>query len=210
MVRLEERLRLIVVTPGRGEPRELERLCAACIEAGASALWIRERSLEPAVLQELLGALRERAAARGTLLILAGHLELPAAARPGGFHLGWLDAAPSDVRARVGPDCLLGYSAHDPLEPDRFAACDYVTLSPIFETSSKPVERPPLGLERFGRLAEGLDLPVVGLGGIDRHNAGRVIRAGAAGVAVMRAVTGARHPGRAVAELRRIVDEALV
>ena len=209
MTRLSRRLRLIVVTPGRGDLPELEQLGWACIKAGVSAIWVRERTLESAALADLFAGLRARAESRRTLLLLGGHSDWPTGRAPDGYQLGFRDAPAPLLRERIGSDTVLGYSAHDPLEPDRFSACDYVTLSPVYPTTPKPVERPPLGLLRFAELAARIEVPVIGLGGIDRHNAADVIRAGAAGVAVMRAVTDAADPERAARDLLSIVAEAL-
>ncbi len=53
-------------------------------------------------------------------------------------------------------------------------------------------------------------VPVLGIGGITRENAGAVIAAGAAGVAVISAILAAPDPVRAAAELRAAVEAAAV
>jgi thiamine-phosphate pyrophosphorylase len=94
------------------------------------------------------------------------------------------------ARALLGPGALIGVSAHDGAGIARAAAqgADYVTLSPVFPSLSKPGYGPPLELEGFARLAANAPLPVLALGGIDAGNAASVRAAGAAGVAVMGAL----------------------
>jgi thiamine-phosphate pyrophosphorylase len=81
------------------------------------------------------------------------------------------------------------------------ADADYLGVGPIWETPSKADADPALGLDELARICAAVRVPVVAIGGIDASNAGACIRAGAAGVAVIRAAT---DPA-----LRRAVDEAL-
>ena len=74
-------------------------------------------------------------------------------------------------------------------------------MGPIWETPSKDDADPALGLDELARICRAVSTPVVAIGGIDASNAAACIRAGAAGVAVIRAAT---DPA-----LRRAVDEAL-
>ena len=92
---------------------------------------------------------------------------------------------------------LVGRSRH---RASHSSYADYVTVSPIYPTISKPGYGPPLGASSAGRVA---DVPWLALGGID--SARRVAEcraAGAVGVAVMGAVMRADDPGAVVAELR--------
>jgi thiamine-phosphate pyrophosphorylase len=86
-------------------------------------------------------------------------------------------------------------------EPD----ADYVHLAPIFAPLSKPLERIPLGLAGL-RAARATGVPVIAQGGIEPANARAVLAAGAAGVAVTGAISGAADPARAVRALRSALD----
>jgi thiamine-phosphate pyrophosphorylase len=80
--------------------------------------------------------------------------------------------------------------------------CDWVTLSPIFTTASKPGYGPALGVGGLVSLLAATTVPVYALGGIDSPEAVAACRsAGAHGVAVMGAIMRARRPGPLVAEL---------
>jgi len=71
----------------------------------------------------------------------------------------------------------------------------------VWETPSKHDADPAIGLDGLREICDAVDIPVIAIGGIDASNATECIRAGAAGVAVIRAAT---DPG-----LRRAVDMAL-
>ena len=74
------------------------------------------------------------------------------------------------------------------------AGADYVTISPIFPTQSKPGYGPPLSLEGLAKAANLAKIPVIALGGVTAANANSCRRAGAAGVAVMGTIMRASDP----------------
>ena len=101
--------------------------------------------------------------------------------------------SPAAARQRLGATALIGQSAHNGEEAGAAgrAGADYVTLSPIFVTASKPGYGPALGLSVLG---EAWPLPVLALGGIDKSNHAACLRAGAAGIAVMGSAMRAENP----------------
>ena len=78
----------------------------------------------------------------------------------------------------------------------------YLGAGPIWATPSKPDAAPAIGLDGLRDVCLSVSIPVVAIGGIDASNAADCIRAGAAGVAVIRAVA-------EIEALRAAVDEAL-
>jgi thiamine-phosphate pyrophosphorylase len=82
---------------------------------------------------------------------------------------------------------LIGVSAHTSAEAATLiaAGADYVTISPIFLTDSKPGYGPALGLAGLAATVAAAKGPVVALAGIHPGNARSCLDAGAAGVAVM-------------------------
>jgi len=100
-----------------------------------------------------------------------------------GVHLGQSD--PGADRARAA-GLLLGRSAVT-FEQAVEADADYLGVGPIWETPSKDDADPALGLDELARICRAVSTPVVAIGGIDASNAAACIRAGAAGVAGIRA-----------------------
>ncbi|BCM87451.1 thiamine phosphate synthase [Methylobacterium indicum] len=179
--------RLLVVTDRHGCPEPLETRVAACLAAGARWIWLRDRDLpapERAALAEHLVAQLARV---GGALTIGRDVELAAQVGAAGVQLGDA-AAVAPARARLGQGALLGVSAHSLAEvrAAREAGADYVTLSPIFLTASKPGYGPALGLTALGEAAA--LMPVVALGGLDPTTAPSCRAVGAAAVAMMGAV----------------------
>jgi thiamine-phosphate pyrophosphorylase len=118
-----------------------------------------------------------------------------------GVHLGQSD--PGAERARAA-GILLGISVTKRREAAvaEFSGATYLGAGPVWATPSKPDAEPPIGLDGLRDVCLSTSLPVVAIGGVDAANAAECIRAGAAGVAVIRALDD-------LAALRAAVDEAL-
>jgi len=113
-----------------------------------------------------------------------------------GVHLGQTD---SGAAAAQEAGLIVGRSVSN-LQQALAAEGDYLGAGPVWATPSKRDADPALGLDGLRAICGAVSIPVVAIGGIDASNAGDCIRAGAAGVAVIRAAT---DPG-----LRRAVDAA--
>lgn len=117
-----------------------------------------------------------------------------------GVHLGQGD--PGVERAREA-GIPLGISVTTRREGAvaEFAGATYLGAGPIWRTPSKPDAATPIGIDGLRDTCRSVSIPVVAIGGIDASNAAECIRAGAAGVAVIRAVA-------EIEALRAVVDEA--
>jgi thiamine-phosphate pyrophosphorylase len=131
------------------------------------------------------------------IFVVNDDVEAAIALAADGVHLGQGDAGAEAAREA---GLLLGRSAST-LEQALAADADYLGVGPIWETPSKDDADPAIGLEGLAKICAAVGVPVVAIGGIDASNAADCIRAGAQGVAVIRAAT---DP-----ELRRCVDAAL-
>jgi len=112
------------------------------------------------------------------------------------------------ARLNLRGDMLLGYSAHT-VEEARDAVlsgAQFVTIGPVFDTPSKQgvLSACGVGVIAQTRLAVP-DAAVVALGGLNESNAAQAMRAGADGIAVVRAIMNAPDPRAAAARLRDIV-----
>lgn len=170
---------------------------------------VREKDLDSAALAELAKEIVAIGHRYSATVLVNGDAAAARAAGAAGVHLpqGHSVAAARDA---LGPGALIGVSAHSRAEAEDAAGAgaDYLTLSPVFPTESKPGYGPALGLEAFGRIVRALDMPVLALGGVTAKNAAACLAAGAAGVAVMGTVMRANDPRAAVAELCRSLERA--
>jgi thiamine-phosphate pyrophosphorylase len=176
---------------------ETARLAAA---GGATVLQLR---LKGAPTEELVALGRALSGLLGDLEVeLVVNDDVDAAIELGcGVHLGQGDAGIERAHEAGIP---LGVSVTKRREAAvaEFAGATYVGAGPIWETPSKPDAGSPIGLDGLRDICLSVSIPVVAIGGIDASNAADCIRAGAAGVAVIRAVA-------EIEALRAALDEAL-
>lgn len=189
---------LLVLTDRTQCPGALVDTVAAAVDTGARAVVLREKDLPEAERDRLADALGALLAPVGGLLIRAG------AARPGSTASCHLAAADPFPRERP---VLVGRSCHDraELRQAREEGCDYVLVSPVFPTASKPGYGPALGPAGLARLVDGAP-PAWALGGIGPDDVADCLRAGARGVAVMGPVM--RDPRSVGAYLRALEEVA--
>ncbi len=183
--------------------RTLVDTASAVVAAGAPAILLREKDLPDTERHELAARLFEITAAHDARLVVASDAELAVAVGAAGVHLAGDDPVPHRDGLMVGRSC------HDADEVARAIAdgVDYVTVSPVAATASKPGYGPALGVHGVATLAAGATpMPVLALGGMTTANTPDVLDAGAHGVAVMGAVMRADHPARVVAEFLELMD----
>ena len=118
-----------------------------------------------------------------------------------GVHLGQGDPG---VERAVAAGIPVGISVTKRREAAvaEFAGAAYLGAGPVWTTPSKSDAGTPIGIDGLRDVCLSVSVPVVAIGGIDASNAAECIRAGAAGVAVIRAVA-------EIEALRAVVDEAL-
>ena len=189
---------VLVITDRRQTSQPLEDFAAALFAGGCRWLSIREKDLPAAERLALTGRL-VRLAARWQATVTV-HGDLAAAAVADGLHLPRGGDIPA-ARAALGPRALIGVSAHNPVEAAAAADADYVTLSPIFPSLSKPGHGAEPNLAALRSVSEAVAVPVLALGGVTADRVEACRRAGAAGVAVIGAVAHAEDPARAVGAL---------
>jgi thiamine-phosphate pyrophosphorylase len=181
------------------------------LAGGVSAVMLREKDLATDALvalgRDVAAACRDAGA-----LFLVNH-DVVAARELGadGVHLGFRSITVAAARAMAGEDALVGFSAHEPEETGRavLEGADYVTFGPIYDTPSKQgflVPRGAAALEAAVLAADGA--PVVALGGIVAERVLELRRAGAAGVACIRAVLEAQDETAAARRLRDAWERA--
>lgn len=188
---------VVVLTDRRQTRRPLTEVVAAAVTGGARWVVLREKDLPRAERLVLAVELRAILSEVGGTLIAAGADPLEGRA----VHLPAAGPYPAPEVPLVGRSC------HDATELSRLSTEDYVTLSPVFASQSKPGYGPPLGPAGLSRLIRRARVPVLALGGVDSPSRAAVcLAAGAAGVAVLGAVMRAEDPAQVMAEMTAVVE----
>ena len=192
-----------LITADEAPERVLESVVRALGDAawaGRVALQYRAKDRPPDEVRRVAHALRQITRDAGVALLVNSWIEIAHEVSADGVHLPEQGPAIAEARARLGASALVGVSCHDArglLRADAQGAT-FASVSPVFATPGKGA---PLGPDGFRALVHGARLPVFALGGICCADAPALARAGARGVAVIRAVMQARAPAQALAEM---------
>ncbi|AIZ61947.1 thiamine phosphate synthase [Bacillus sp. FSL R5-0432] len=125
-----------------------------------------------------------------------------------GVHVGQEDTNAKDVRQRIG-NKILGVSTHnlDEVKQAMKDGADYVGMGPVYPTETKKDTRSVQGVSLITEVRRhGLQIPIVGIGGITYDNAAPVIQAGADGVSIISAISQSADPKKAAEKLKSLVE----
>ena len=192
---------LVLVTDRNAtEGRDLGDVVAAALDAGLLAVQLRDRDLPGRPLLALAERLRLLTARAGALLLVNDRVDVAVAAGADGVHLGGASMPVDVARRLLPPGALVGVSTH--AVPEVAAAtADFAFFGPVHATPSKAAFGPPQGVARLREAVAVARIPVLAIGGITRPHIPDLRAAGAAGVAVIRAILSADDPGSATRAL---------
>lgn len=137
----------------------------------------------------------------GAKFILDDHVELVETAGADGVHLGKNDMPVDEARKILGPDKIIGGTANtidDIIRLHRQGA-DYIGCGPFRFTTTKKKLSPVLGLEGYRDIVlkmreNGIDLPIVAIGGITVDDIPAIMGIGVTGIALSGAILNAEDP----------------
>jgi len=202
MPQLESRL-FLVTDRHQTKGRPLVPLLQRVLTAAAPAIQLRERDLSARELVTLALEVQAVTASRRSQLLINDRIDVALALEGVGVHLRSNSLPVSVARQVLGTQRLLGISVHAVEEAVQVESqgADYIVLGPIYETPSKQMFGPPLGIHTLERACRLVRLPIIGIGGVTAARAREMRRAGAFGVAVITAVLGAADVESATHEL---------
>jgi thiamine-phosphate pyrophosphorylase len=194
----------VLVDPEWSCGRDVLTVASAAIEGGATVIQLRDKKASARLLVEQGLALRKLTYERGVLFIVNDRVDVALAVDADGVHIGQDDDMPLQIARRlVGSGHILGVSVGNLNEAVAAVAADadYLSVGPIFSTSTKPNAGSAIGTGMLAELATRYQIPTIGIGGITVQNAREVLQAGAVGVAVITAVISAEDIVAAAREL---------
>ena len=193
---------LLLMTDRNNTALPLSDVLAQALQAGCRWIMIREKDLATAELCPVVEATVTAAKDFGATVSVNNDFTAASICKVKAVHLPQGQPV-ATIRRVMGPETLIGVSAHSVAEAQLAAAegANYVTASPVFATDSKPGYGPALEPEGLAQIVASVRIPVLALGGVTAENAASCIAAGAAGVAVMGSVMRAQNPGAIVGDL---------
>ncbi len=200
-------LYVILDTQALGGRNEIEA-ARQVIQGGARVIQLRDKQRSKSELLGIAQELKKLCAESGVLFIINDWLDLALAADSDGLHLGQKDLPVREARRLLPMDKLVGCSTATLAEAIQAQSdgADYIAVGSIYPTLSKKDFR-LAGLETLKQIRREVSLKVVAIGGINHTNVEEVIKAGADGVAVIRAVLEADDVERATHQLVARIEQ---
>ena len=199
----------VIVDPEATRGRPVVEIAEAVLEGGASLVQLRDKTGEVETVLPTARAIKALCESRGALFIVNDDPALAIASGAHGLHLGQEDMPVAEARRIVGPATIIGRSNNtiEEIEASRDAGADYLAVGAVFPTSTMgKSRRPVVGTDLITTAKQAADQPIVGIGGINRHNAAEVMRAGADCICAVGAITLADNPKTAAQELVEAIE----
>ena len=182
--------RLCFITDA-GAPLPIPDQAERAARGGAGWVQLRHKGLDDAAFAGLAHALIDRLAPLGVGLIVNDRVGVARAVGATGLHVGQSDGDPAAIRARIGPDMVLGLSVEAEAQVAAIpqGCVTYLGVGPVRATASKPDHAPPLGFDALARIVAAAGLPCMAIGGLAADDVTSVRRAGCKGIAVVSAIS---------------------
>lgn len=176
------------ITPGtyQRDSRQLVERVRTLSELGLSAIQVREKLLDAAIVCDLASRIANAVSDTDTLVIVNDRFDIALVSGADGVHLTGRSMNAGVVRASVPDEFLIGVSTHTfpEVKAAKTAGADFAVFGPVFHSPGKAA---PTGTSALSEaVSAGLGMPVVALGGVDRKNFSDAVDAGAGGIAAIR------------------------
>lgn len=204
-------LRLYAITDRRALPAgvTLAQAVEAALDGGVTCLQLREKTASAGEILTLARTLLPLCRARKVPLLINDRVDIALAAGADGVHLGQDDLPLPEARALLGPDRILGATAHTVEEALRAQAegADYLGVGAMFPTGTK-TDTVPTSADTLKAICAAVSIPVVAIGGVNAENLPTLAGTGIAGAAVVSAIFSQSDLTAAARTLRTAADLA--
>lgn len=173
------------------------------INGGATFIQLREKNLNEQSFLEEAVELKTLCAKFHVPFVINDNVEIALKIDADGVHVGQSDMETLDVRAKLGPNKIIGVSAQT-VEQAILAqqhGADYLGVGAVFPTGSKD-DADDVSHETLKAICEAVDIPVIAIGGITYENVEQLSGNGLSGIAVISAIFGQEDIKEATTQLK--------
>lgn len=167
-----------------------ERDVHSAVSCGVEVVQYRNKNAGTRQMYEEAVRLRQICQESSSIFLINDRVDIALATEADGVHLGQSDMPCLAARKLLGPEKIIGVTVHnlaEALQAESIGA-DYLGVSPIFQTATKPDAGKPAGIRLIEEIRAQVDIPLIAIGGINHCNAGDVVRAGADGLCAISCV----------------------
>lgn len=178
------------------------------LKGGATFIQLREKNLDETHFLEEAKEIKELCKKYQVPFVINDNVDIAAAMDADGVHVGQSDMEAGDVRAKLGPDKIIGVSAQtveQALLAEKHGA-DYLGVGAVFPTGSK-ADAVEVDHETLKAICEAVKIPVIAIGGISKENVKELAGSGICGIAVISAIFAQADIEAAAKELKARTEE---
>ena len=169
--------------------RTLYSVVKESLEGGVTFLQLREKELDEEHFLEEARELQKLCREYQVPFVINDNVDIAAAINADGVHVGQSDMEAGDVRAKLGPDKIIGVTAKTVeqavLAQERGA--DYLGVGAVFHTDSK-ADAKEISFDTLKDICRAVSIPVIAIGGITEENVRELEGSGICGIAVISAI----------------------
>ena len=178
------------------------------LKGGATFIQLREKELDEEHFLEEAKEIKELCRRYQVPFVINDNVEIALAVDADGVHVGQSDMEAGDVRAKLGPDKMIGVSAQT-VEQAVMAeqnGADYLGVGAVFPTGSK-ADALEVSHDTLKAICKAVKIPVIAIGGISKENILELSGSGVCGIAVISAIFAKDDIEEAARELRGLTEE---
>ena len=188
--------------------RTLYSVVKESLEGGVTFLQLREKELDEEHFLEEARELQKLCREYQVPFVVNDNVDIAVAINADGVHVGQSDMEAGDVRAKLGPDKIIGVTAKTVkqavLAQERGA--DYLGVGAVFHTDSKADAR-EISFDTLRDICKAVSIPVIAIGGISKENVMELAGSGVCGIAVISAIFAQKDIEAAAAQLRESTEK---
>ena len=190
--------------------RSLYEVVKESLDGGVTFLQLREKQLDEDHFLEEAKKLQGLCSEYNVPFIINDNVEIALAINADGVHIGQSDMEMKEAREKLGPDKIIGVSAHTKEEAllAQAQGADYLGVGAVFPTSSKD-DAESVSYETLKEICDVVSIPVVAIGGITKDNLHQLSGSGISGISVISAIYAQPDIEEAARELKQCVQEIL-
>ena len=176
------------------------------LEGGTTFVQLREKELDEAHFLEEAKKIKELCDRYHVPFVINDNVDIALEIDADGVHVGQSDMEAGDVRAKLGPDKIIGVSTQtveQAILAEKHGA-DYLGVGAVFPTTSKD-DAAEVSYDTLKAICEAVSIPVVAIGGITQENVVKLTGSGIDGVAVISAIYAQKDIKKAAADLKAAV-----
>lgn len=187
--------------------RTLYEVVKESLDGGATFIQLREKNLDQEHFLEEAKELKKLCAEYKVPFVINDNVDIALEIDADGVHVGQSDMEAGDVRAKLGPDKIIGVSAQtveQALLAEKHGA-DYLGVGAVFPTGSKD-DAVEVSHETLKAICEAVSIPVIAIGGITVDNTSILAGTGICGIAVISAIYGQKNILEATKKLKIVTS----